>query len=207
MGVYKGDDNDNTFDLRGVPLGPGQTGNSVNLYGGNDTFYGSSYTDIVSGGTGDDLLYGLNGNDILIGDDGTDRLYDGNGTDNLTGGAGNDYLNGGAGNDVMYGGTGDDAYLHFANTGIDIVNDDKNEAASNGFGGGADTVYLGFNLNEIQYYRPAGTNNLAFGTTADLADGTLNDGVIVQDFYLGGNNRVEYLETADGYTVDLSFIV
>lgn len=207
MGVYTGNNNANTIDLRGTSLGPNETGNSVSLLGGNDTFYGSSYTDIVTGGDGDDLLYGFGGNDILIGGNGADRIYGGVGNDNLTGGAGNDTIWGDAGNDAMYGGTGNDLYVHAANTGVDTINDDLNEAGSSGYGGGSDSVYMGFNLADIQYYRPTGTNDLCFGTAADLADGVLNDGVRIENFYGAANNRIEYLLTADNYQVDLGFIV
>ena len=55
MGIYQGDNNDNTFNLQGQPL-QGGTGHSYYGYGGNDTVYGSSYVDFIIGRDGDDVL-------------------------------------------------------------------------------------------------------------------------------------------------------
>ena len=207
MGSYSGDNNANTIDLRGTGLGPGETGNGVSLYGGNDTFYGSAYPDIVTGGDGDDILYGFNGDDTLIGGNGNDQIFGGAGSDYLTGGVGADQIWGDAGNDFMRGNTGNDQYVHSSNTGFDTINEDKNETGATGYGGGTDTLYLGFNLADIQYARPTGSNDLYFATAADFADGIVNDGVKIENFFISANHRMEYLVTADNYQVDLSFIV
>lgn len=50
---------------------------------GNDTIYGSSADNILTGGDGNDTLYGLNGNDTFIGGLGSDTIYGGNGRDTL----------------------------------------------------------------------------------------------------------------------------
>lgn len=208
MGIYNGDNSANVVDLRGVPLGSGETAHSSSLMAGNDTFYGSSFKDIVRGGDGDDLIYGFGGGDIIIGDAGNDTLLGGSGDDTITGGTGNDVLAGEIGDDWLFGGTGDDYYVHRgAGEGIDLINDDKNEAGSAGYGGGADTVYLGYNAADIAYLRPAGSNNLWLGTATDLSDGVLSEGFIIENFFSSINNRIEFLDTLDGWTYDLSFIV
>ena len=148
MGVFSYDNTANTVDFRGTGLGPGETSNSVALNGGNDTFYGSAFTDIVTGGDGDDVIYGFGGGDILIGGSGADQLLGGDGNDNLTGGAGNDTLWGDAGNDVMYGGTGNDNYVHGAGTGVDTSK------------WGFDTGGSGWGNAELEFYT-SGTNNVA----------------------------------------------
>jgi len=205
MGVYTGDNSANTINLIGVPLGPGETGNSVSLLGGNDTFYGSSYTDIVTGGDGDDVLYGYGGGDILIGGNGVDQIHGGDGNDNLTGGAGNDTIWGDLGNDVMSGNAGNDSYVHTAGSGVDTIAEDLNEAGTPGFGSGTDTLYYGANAADIGLYQSG--NTLWVTTVADAADGIISDGVQVQNFFSNTNSRIEYIVTADNYQLDLSSIV
>ncbi|MDA9019555.1 Hint domain-containing protein [Flavimaricola sp.] len=110
---------------------------SIRLQLGDDTAYGGSGNDYISGEGGDDVIYGGGaGNDTLSGGGGTDTLYSGdgvnrlngedgddmlygagdrtslfggNGVDSLFGGDGNDRLDGGADDDVAYGGLGNDA--------------------------------------------------------------------------------------------------
>jgi Ca2+-binding RTX toxin-like protein len=68
----------------------------------DDTIYGSSSNDGISG---------LGGNDTLYGRDQTQGTFDEDGSDLIDGGEGNDTLFGGTGNDVVLGGKGDDV-LH-----------------------------------------------------------------------------------------------
>ncbi|HYD23824.1 MAG TPA: Ig-like domain-containing protein [Croceibacterium sp.] len=74
------------------------------IYGtsGNDTLSGGNGVDTIHGGDGDDIISGGNGVDTLFGDAGNDKLYGDNGADNLTGGAGDDLLDGLNGFDVAY---------------------------------------------------------------------------------------------------------
>ena len=58
----------------------------------NFNITGSSYDDVLRGGTGNNILNGGAGNDTLIG---------GTGNNTLLGGTGNDILNGGAGDDIL----------------------------------------------------------------------------------------------------------
>ncbi len=210
MTVYSGaTEGSDYIDIRSyVPVYP-ENANAAHGLGGNDTILGSAYADLLTGGEGNDLIYGYNGNDILVGDNGNDTLYGGNGNDSVLSGAGDDHLLGGAGNDLMYGGTGNDIYYHYASEGVDTINDDKSEAGNTGYGGGtSDIVYFAnVNLANLGWAQPVGSNDLWLGTTADLSDGVLSDGVVIQDFFLGGNNLVEWLVTADNYSVNLASLL
>ncbi len=74
-------------------------------YPGNDTLYGNTGADSLSGDEGDDILYGGKDNDTLIGN------------------SGNDILSGDMGSDSLIGGTGSDLFVLTANGGSDIVAD------------------------------------------------------------------------------------
>ncbi|MEL6610129.1 MAG: family 16 glycosylhydrolase [Pseudomonadota bacterium] len=75
---------------------------------GDDTLYGTRWSDTVNGGGGNDTIYGRKGFDILSGDDGDDTLYGQEGGDDLYGGSGSDKLIGGKGRDILTGGAGTD---------------------------------------------------------------------------------------------------
>jgi len=200
MGYYQGinDNSDQVMDIRGTSLAPGETGNSVVMYGGNDIVYGSSYNDIIQGGYGNDLLYGYDGNDFLAGQAGNDTLYGGNGGDSLYGGTGNDFLNGQAGTDGLYGGAGNDTYRHDYNSGIDYINDNQTETGQQGYGGGvSDTLEMNsLSIYDLLLYRD--NNDLIVTSTYDIADGFINDAVVIQNHYLGGDYRIELIATYDG---------
>lgn len=205
MAMFNGTQYNDTIDIRNQPLGQYETSHGVVAGSGDDIVYGSSYVDVIQGQDGNDTLYGFNGNDSLIGGSDDDALYGGAGSDFLSGGQGNDTLVGGVGNDTMYGEGGDDLYVHGANEGVDTINDDLTAAATPGYGGGSDTIYFpSLSLDEIAYSRPDGSDDLWLSSFNDFSDGTMNDGVIVEDFFLGGNNTVEILATGDGYYVDLT---
>lgn len=201
MASFTRDNLDNLIDIYGAELGPGETGHVVYALGGNDTVYGSSYNDIIEGGEGNDILYGWSGDDGLIGDNGNDLLYGQSGNGLLSGGAGSDTLIGGIGNDNLFGGTGNDAYYHGLNEGFDIINDDFSPAANPGFGGGTDILYLTSVTSANLAYAQVG-NSLILSSVADFSDG-----VMIQDFFLGGNNVIELLETADNYVYDLTSLL
>lgn len=209
MSVINGTSASEVIDLRGLVPGPYENANGSAAGAGNDTVYGSSYPDLIQGGSGADLLYGFNGNDILVGDDGNDTLYGGNGSDSLLASSGNDHLLGEAGDDTLYGGAGNDVYYHSANGGVDLINDDKSEAGMPGYGGGtSDVVYFtDVTMANLAFFRPTGSNDLWVSSVADFSDGYLNDGVIIQDFYLGGNNTIEYLYSSDSYAFNLTTLL
>ncbi|WP_374490451.1 beta strand repeat-containing protein, partial [Zoogloea sp.] len=130
----------------------GYTGNdSLSGDEGNDLLYGYAGNDLLDGGSGGDNLQGGDGNDTLQGGSGQDTLYGGNGNDLLQGGsysdtlygdAGNDTLDGGSGNDYLSGGTGADTYLFGRGSGQDTVYNYDGEAV----GSNPDTIQLGANL-------------------------------------------------------------
>jgi Ca2+-binding RTX toxin-like protein len=61
--------------------------------GYNDTLYGNSSANVISGGAGIDNIYGYGGNDTLNGGDGVDILVGGLGDDYMDGGNGTDRVN------------------------------------------------------------------------------------------------------------------
>jgi len=167
---------------------PGETANSVTMYGGNDTVIGSSFTDIISGGYGNDSLKGMAGNDFLNGEDGNDTLLGGTGNDSLHGGAGIDSLNGEAGIDYLYGGAGNDTYIHGLNSGNDLVNDNITVTGATGSGGGYDSlIFSGIRFDQIVAGRSG--NNLILTSVSDQY--TLTDCVLIENYFLGGNFKIE----------------
>jgi Ca2+-binding RTX toxin-like protein len=209
MGYFQGSELSERIDISAKSLNPGETGHFVSAKGGSDTVIGSSYTDIIQGEAGNDILYGNGGNDTLVGGDGNDTLYGGNGNDSVFGGAGTDALYGGEGDDIMYGGTGNDYYYHYAGDGVDIINDNKSPTGAIGYGGGtSDIVYLlNVSSTNLFVYSPSGKNDLWLTSEVDISDGELDDGVIIEDFFLGGANVVEYLMTSDNIYFNLSSLL
>lgn len=204
-----GTNNAETIDMRNwsAPVYP-ETGHGANALGGNDTVHGSAYNDTIQGGYGNDTLWGYNGNDALAGQQGNDALNGGNGNDWLWGGsadAGQDTLNGGAGNDYLYGGAGNDTYIHNSNNGVDIINDGMSEAMYAGYGGGTDTIrFTGVSLSQLAAYRPADSSDIWISSLADFSDNQLDDGVVIQDFFLQDSNTfIEFALTSDNFSVDL----
>lgn len=209
MAVKNGSNNGDEISISdwAAPVAP-ETAHGVNALGGDDKVYGSAYMDFLDGGSGNDILFGNNGDDALLGQAGSDQLYGGNGDDALWGGGvdtGADTLDGGAGNDRLYGGKGNDTYIHTANSGVDTINDGASESLAAGYGGGSDTLQLpAVSPTSIFAYHPVGTNDLWLTYAADVADGIMNDGVIIQDFYLHEvNTSIEYVKLSDGGTYDL----
>ena len=204
MAVINGDNNSNTLYATEA--------SQINGYGGNDTIYGSNFNDIIHGGTGNDVAYGNSGNDVVIGNQGSDQLYGGNGDDLIVGdntlspiGAGNDVLNGGAGNDRLYGNYGDDLYQYAVNTGIDTINDGRTAAEVPGYGGGTDTIRFTNTTFDNIYYLALSNDLLLFTSEGVGQDGTIQHGVIIQDFYLNDENtNIEYLSDSSGAMFDLS---
>lgn len=203
----------------------GYTGND-SLYGrnGNDFLYGHDGDDNLNGGAGDDLLRGQGNSDWLSGDDGNDTLEGGPGDDTLIGGigndvnrggsgndvildgAGNDILNGGTGNDRLWGGTGNDRY-EFLEGGIDVVNDGVNEGGSPRTDAVYDTqdrIVVSYLSNEIELIRFQNSNDLWITSTTDFGDETIDAGVKIEDYYLGGHYTVEFLQTADSMTFNIA---
>ncbi len=179
---YTGTEGDDTFD-NGTDTAPG----IYDLGGGNDSAWGGSDADQMSGGdgndtlhggAGDDALDGGNGNDVLRGDAGDDRLSGGGGNDRLGGDAGDDRLDGGAGDDGLEGGGGDDILIGrggddhlFGGTGDDTL-----------YGGDGDDTLLG-----------GGGDNVLSGGDGDdyLSDGgqTVPDNADAHSWLNGGDGN------------------
>ena len=88
-------------------LGDAQALNELILKG-NDTIYGSGYSDTLLGYKGNDALYGYDGDDLIYGGVGNDTIYGGDDNDELLGDAGNDLIYAGSGENWIYGGDGND---------------------------------------------------------------------------------------------------
>ena len=194
-----------------VPSG-GATANAINGRGGNDTITGNQFPDIITGGIGNDFINGAGNNDILIGNSGNDTVIGGAGNDTVVGDGfegetGNDTLYGGAGSDLMFGGAGDDLYrFAFGDGGVDTINDAAFASGNPGTGGGTDTLkMLDTVFANILFFQDG--NNLRVTDTIDLADGSINEGVIIEDFFLGGNHRIEFVEGSDGLRWDLTGLI
>jgi Ca2+-binding RTX toxin-like protein len=68
-----GNGSSNTFDLSGLTAAPTQLA-YVDAAGGNDTLIGSSFADVLRGGTGNDRITAGAGDDVLNGNGGSDTF-------------------------------------------------------------------------------------------------------------------------------------
>ncbi len=98
-------------------------GDANGLVGAEDTIFGGTGADVISGLDGADKLHGDKGNDVILGGDGYDLLDGGNGDDVLVGGAGQDRLVGGKGSDTLSGGEDADTFVFGKSNGDDLVLD------------------------------------------------------------------------------------
>jgi Ca2+-binding RTX toxin-like protein len=71
------------------------------LFGANDSFTGSDFSDVLFSYGGDDLVDGGGGNDFLVSGTGEDQLFGGDGDDVLDGDLGADQFTGGLGDDTF----------------------------------------------------------------------------------------------------------
>ncbi|MDZ3837144.1 MAG: hypothetical protein U0S49_07190 [Rhodospirillales bacterium] len=176
----------------------GETGNIIHGRGGNDIIIGNDYPDVITGDSGSDRIEGRGGNDILVGGAGADTLQGDGGNDFIHGGSENDTLYGGSGSDTLYGGTGNDSYRSYiADGSLDIVNDDKSEAGQPGYGSGLDHLWVrDAPLDELWLVQDG--DDLQVTDSSDVADGYADNGILMEDFFLGGDNVIERLYGADG---------
>ena len=203
----------------------GNSGNNTLTGGnGNDTLDGGVGNDTMVGGTGDDTYFVNVSSDVVTeqsgqGDDtvvsaitytlstnlehltlsgttainGTgnasnNRLTGNSGNNALSSAAGDDVLQGGAGTDTLTGGTGKDTYVMARGYGADTVV--ENDTAS----GQLDVARFlsGVSYDQLWFAKPSGSNNLEITII-----GT-GDVLIIKDWYLGSQYRVEEIRTADG---------
>jgi Ca2+-binding RTX toxin-like protein len=193
------------------------TGNAL-----NNVLTGNSSANILDGGAGADTLVGGAGNDTYLVDHlgdtvieaasaGTDTVMASvshtlgvnverltltgtasiNGTGNtlantLIGNAGNNVLNGGAGADTLVGGLGNDTYRLGRGSGSDTVSESDSTAGNN------DRALFDSGISVEQLWFRRVSNNLEasiIGTT---------DKLVVANWYLGSQYRVETFEASDG---------
>ncbi|MBV6865632.1 calcium-binding protein [Xanthomonas euvesicatoria] len=198
--------------------------NTLTGYEGNDTLDGGAGNDTMLGGAGDDnYMVGATGDTVTeLAGEGTDTVLStisytlGSNVENLslsgtsaingTGNAlanllvgnsgnnalsslgGNDVLDGRAGTDTLTGGTGDDVYLFGRGYGTDTVV--ENDAMA----GNADIARFvaGVAYDQLWFKRPSGSNNLEISVIGTP------DKLVVKDWYLGEQYRVESIRTDDG---------
>lgn len=196
MAVENGTEANDIFRMNTLVMKPGETAHGYSALGGDDTVYGSSYVDFINGDAGNDMLYGNGGDDALLGWAGNDQLYGGVGNDLLHGGDGNDVLDGGTGFDDLLGGFGNDRYIHVMGQSQDIINDGVTASYTAGYGGGTDFVDIsGASIADLVFV--SNGNDLKITTWVDYQDGQINDGVVLQNYYLGGIYTIEFLSTYD----------
>jgi Ca2+-binding RTX toxin-like protein len=116
-------------------------------YKGNDTLYGYGGDDLIYGGIGNDKIYGGDGNDILLGDSGNDVIYTGNGENYVDGGDGNDKIYGDDGRNILLGGNGNDT----------IMGGSSGNTLSGGLG--KDTITGGASQDQFSFYSAASKAN------------------------------------------------
>lgn len=174
----------NNYESDLVPnFAVGETANSIIGNALNNQIIGNQYDDFIFGGAGNDRLFGEGGNDVLSGGAGNDTLVGGAGDDELFGNTGNNVHAGGVGNDILNGGDGDDTFFFtLATDGLDTV--------SSFFGadpGNDQLVFTDVAVADFFFGVAADGVSLHITNTADAADGILDFGVIVEDYFLAGS--------------------
>ncbi|SNT06453.1 Hemolysin-type calcium-binding repeat-containing protein [Azospirillum sp. RU38E] len=187
-----------TWDMSNQILNPGETGHSAVFQDGDDFVTGSIYPDIIHLNGGNDFAFGGNGDDIILAGAGNDFIYGEGGADLLVGGAGNDTLDGGSGADYLRGGQGNDIYYHTISpgNGTDIINDDMGPSSDLGNGGGVDRLIIQ-NVKGADLVLVQSGYDLVVTTNQDLADGVLDQGVIIQGQFNNTNAIIEYVVGSD----------
>ncbi|WP_108259828.1 calcium-binding protein [Mangrovicoccus ximenensis] len=132
---------------------------------GSDRIYGNDGWDTIDGGNGHDRLFGGKGRDLIFGGNGHDKLRGSLGFDTLDGGNGHDTLIGAKGDDLMTGGAGNDTFIFKYNFDNDTITD---------FGDGDDILDFS-EIGPIADFADLVANHLADGATgAVIADGNGN---------------------------------
>ncbi len=145
------------------------TGQSIDLKDGNNTYDGRGGNDVIFSGTGQDNL---------MGGDGDDQITSGAESDQVRGGNGNDFLRAGSGNDDVRGNKGDD-----------IVKGDGGRDTVTG-GAGNDIVDGGNGIDKVKGDR--GDDTLFGGDGDDTLIEGLGDG------YLYGGRGNDWMKGDDG---------
>lgn len=86
---------------------------------------------------------------------------------------------------------------------MDLINDDKSASEATGFGGGTDVIrFLDVNGADLRLFHIG--NHLYITDVIDVADGYINAGVVIENFYSGGNNLIEYVIGVDNTGYNMS---
>ncbi len=196
---------------------------------GDDTIFGTPYSDSLIGGTGNDLLFGLESDDYLDGGAQRDWLDGGDGDDTLMGGLGDDVLFGGAGDDVFlagpgsdiaWGGEGGDTYIFHAGDGTLTIEDRSEEEAA----GSADDSVGQFDYGGDYGGSVSPVNILQFGPGISLSDLAFSEkkGYLIIDIAPSGDqirlagyapdrptftNAVDFFKFSDGSIADRESLV
>ena len=161
----------------------------------NDALAGGEGNDVQSGNRGDDVLYGQAGDDTLSGNGGNDVLRGGVGNDMLFGGNGVDLLDGGTGNDLLDGGYGGDTYVFGRGYGQDVVEDFDYVI------GNTDLIKMDANVNPADLVLSRIDSNLVLSI-----EGTI-DTLLIKNYFVSLNYRVENIQFADGTNWNLANII
>ena len=134
------------------------------------------------------------GDETVGATDGNDIIYGMGGDDNISAGNGDDIIIGGTGNDIVNGGNGNDTYIWNLGDGFDTITDYVPSSTESK----QDKIKFGegISFDDLSFYRNG----------YDLFIYVKNDfgqGISVKDYFYGSNNEVEYIELADGTTVNI----
>ncbi|WIO73533.1 tandem-95 repeat protein [Porticoccaceae bacterium LTM1] len=140
---------------------------------------------------------GTGASDQINGGNKVDRLFGVSGDDTLFGGSGNDLLNGGEGNDTLQGDVGDDIYVFALGDGNDtIVNgtSKKTDVDALRFAGDITSEMLQFSRQ---------------GEDLLVRLNSTSDSVLIQDWYIDTDAKLEEIHTADTvlYDADIEHLV
>lgn len=201
--VSPGTEGPDYINRRNDYWGDGYDGDNIQGNGGNDTIFGGGGRDLIDGGSGNDYIDGGNGDDYgLNGGSGNDTIYGGTGNDWLYGNEGDDYLLGESGLNRLIGGSGNDYYYHSSTSDGTIISDTYSDGTG---GGGTDTIrFQGVNGADLQLFKDS--TDLYIASLDDLTDGQIDHGIVIANFFLGGDYLIEYVVGQDGAGYDLGLI-
>ena len=177
-----------TIDLSaGTASGGGDLGVGAATFVSIERAVGGAFGDHITGSSAANELFGRGGNDSLFGGAGNDTLW---------GGVGDDTLSGGTGDDVLVGSYGNDTYVLGRGDGSDVVR----ENARGGDGWWFDNPTVG-NTDVVQFGAGISADQIWLARSGDdLVASVIGtpDQLVVENWYLGGDNRVEQFRTDAG---------
>ena len=177
--------------LYGNTLGNQLTGNN-----GADTMYAGGGADTLNGGAGQSYLRGEDGDDSIVGGSSFDDIHGNMGRDTESGGGGDDYVVGGKDDDVLFGDAGAD--LVYGNLGSDTCEGGDGADIVRG-GQGNDSVSGGAGADFVS--GDLGDDTMMGGTGADSFHSFTGSGIDrVLDFSLAEGDRVQ-LDPGTTFTV------